>query len=499
MRGLGIDLGPNAVTSVVVNSGLKGVRLEAVRVSAAPEAGEARARALRALKQATLPAAIAVPVHQVSSRLVTLPFTQQAKWDSVLPSELEGQIPFELDEVVIDGMPVGRDGNRTRVLAVAAPKATVRSRLEDAARGGIDPRVVTIDAEALAVAASTWLPASSDLALVHLDDRAVTLTLLADGRVRATRAVLWDGRAARDAVARGCGVPVAEVEDIAAGERRAEVEGRELAEALGRTLKPALDEVARTLRADRLESDRPVASVAVSGRWSAVGEVGEAVAQALGLASVSWPSASVAGVQQNLGPAALAAGLALIAARGGDHLNLRRGEFVYGRERAGLRRRLVALGALAAFALAAAGVDWGVRLGLKERRWAEIDGRVRTAFHQVLPGATIVSEPEQLQAAIDTLTKQRAFLGGTLGVLDVLLAFTDAMPPESGVAVLDLAIDQAKVRIEAETLSFDWVNKIESAVTKLPNVRTVAVSDAKTTADQSKVRFIISITLAEGV
>lgn len=499
MRGIGFDLGPNAVTAAVVNAGLKGVKLESVRVSAAPETGEARARALRALKQATLPAAIAVPVHQVSTRIVTVPFTQQAKWDAVLPSELEGQIPFELDEVVVDGAAVGRDGNRTRVLAAAAPKTTVKARLEDAARGGIDPRVVTIDAEALAAAASAWLPASPDLALVHVDDRAVTLTLLADGRVRATRAVLWDGGAARDAVARGCGLPEAEIEEIAAGERRTEVDGGELAEALGRALKPALDEAVRTLRADRLESDRAVASVAVSGRWSAVGEVGETVARALGLACVQWPSVSVAGVERPLGPAALAAGLALIAARGGVHLNLRRGEFVYGRERAGLRRRLVALGALAAFALAAAAVDWGVRLTLKERRWAEVDGRVRAAFQHVLPGATIVSEPEQLQAAIDTLTKQRAFLGGTPGVLDVLLAFTDAMPPESGVAVLDLSIDQDKVRMEAETLSFDWVNKIESAVTKLPNVRTVAVSDAKTTADQSKVRFIMNVTLAEGV
>jgi hypothetical protein len=195
----------------------------------------------------------------------------------------------------------------------------------------------------------------------------------------------------------------------------------------------------------------------------------------------------------------LAAGLAVIAARGGDRLNFRRGEFVYGRERAGLRRRFVAMGALAVFALAAAGVDWGLRLALKERRWAEIDGRVRAAFQQALPGATIVSEPEQLQAAIDALTKQRAFLGSKVGVLDVLLAFTDAIPPESGIAVLDLSIDHDKVRIEAETLSFDWVNKIEGAVRKSSIVRSVAVSDAKTTADQSKVRFIMTITLTEGV
>ncbi len=89
MRGVGFDLGHQAVTSAVVNVGLKGARLEAVRVSPTPEGGDARARAIRALKQGALPAAIAVPVHLVSSRVVTVPFAQQAKWDAVLPSELE--------------------------------------------------------------------------------------------------------------------------------------------------------------------------------------------------------------------------------------------------------------------------------------------------------------------------------------------------------------------------------------------------------------------------
>src|SRR5574341_1559339 len=131
MRGIGFDLGPNTVTAVVVNAGLKGLKVESVRVSATPETGEGRDRALRALKQVALPAAIAVPVDQVSSRLVALPFAQQAKWDAVLPAELAGQIPFELDEVVIDGATLGRDGHRTNVLAVAVPKPTIKSRLDE--------------------------------------------------------------------------------------------------------------------------------------------------------------------------------------------------------------------------------------------------------------------------------------------------------------------------------------------------------------------------------
>jgi hypothetical protein len=112
---------------------------------------------------------------------------------------------------------------------------------------------------------------------------------------------------------------------------------------------------------------------------------------------------------------------------------------------------------------------------------------------------TIVSEPDQLQAAIDTLAKQRAFLGGEVGALDILLKLTDAIPKDSGVAVSDLTIDQDKARIEAETASFDWVNRIEGALSKAPFVDRIVVSDAKTTADQSKVRFLMTITLREGV
>jgi Tfp pilus assembly PilM family ATPase len=499
MRGIGFDIGGTTLTAAVVNTGLKGVKLDELRSVRAPETEEDRARLLRSLKLRAAPAAIAVPVHQVSGRLVTLPFAQQAKWDAALPSELEGQIPFDVDEVVIDGTLVEREGNQSKVLAAALPKATLRARLEDAARGGVDPKLVTVEAEALAAAAGAWLPSRGDLALVHLDDRAVTLALVTQGRVRAMRGVLWDGAASRAAVARGCGASDAALEDLSTGVRVSDVPGGAVADALAGMLKPVLDDVSRTLRADRIESSRRVTAVAVSGAWSAIPEVGQAVAAVLGLDWLPWPSAPVGGVERPLGPVALAAGLGLIAARGTDRINFRRGEFIYGRERAGFRRRLVALAALAAFALVAAGVDAGMRLAFKQRKLADVNAGVRAAFERALPGTAVVSEPEQLQTAIDALGKQRAFLGGRHGVLDVLLALTDAIPPESGIAVSELVIDQDKVRLEAETVSFDWVNKIEGAVSKSPTVKSVTVSDAKTTADQSKVRFIMTIELAEGV
>ena len=498
MRGAGFDIGARALTLAVVNRGLKGVRIERALTRHVPEGAEGPVETLRALaREAALgaqPVALGVPVHAVSARAVTLPFTQREKLDAVLPSELEGQLPFELDEVVVAASLVSQAEGRSRLLAAAVPKTTLRARLEEAARAGLDPRVVTVDAEALAHAAEVWLPLRPDLALIHLDDRWISVALLDGRRLRAMRGVPWDGEAARRAAA-ASGIEAEALDDAdRASAPRA-------AAALVPALRTAVDELRRTLHADAVDAGRRVGAMALSGLWSDLPEVGAFLADALGLELVAWPTVLIGGAPRPLAPVALAAGLALAGlARDRGRIDFRRGEFAYGRERAGVRKRAMTAGVMAALVLGVGVADLGVRAAGKERRYREVQDRVRAAFQDALPGVTtIVSEPDQLQAAIDTLAKQRAFLGGEVGALDILLKLTDAIPKDSGIAVSDLTIDQDKVRIEAETASFDWVNRIEGALAKAPFVGRIVVSDAKTTADQSKVRFLMTITLREGV
>ncbi|MEO5656130.1 MAG: type II secretion system protein GspL [Nitrospiria bacterium] len=500
MRAAGFDMGHGTIRLAVVNGGLKGFKLEfaAARIAA----GDAdRLAAIRHLTHeahaGAYPSAIEIPVHLVSARTVTLPFTDRAKLAAVLPFELEGQLPFELDEVVVDGVPVSHAADHTRVLAAAVPKATLQTRLDEAGRAGLDPRVVTVDAAALAAAAAVWLAAHQYLVLVHVDTRSISVALIEQGRLRGMRGLAWEGENAMDEVGRRLGLDPDEALTAAAHGGTGS-DGAAIAAAVAPELEPVFDELRRTLRADALESGLPVEAVAISGQWSTVAEVGDLFAGALGLARCEWPALPVAGRTVSLAPWALAAGLAVTAVAR-DRLDFRRGAFAYGRERAGIRRRLISVGLLSIFVLMAGAVDLGVRLMTKERRYADVQTRVRSVFHEVLPGAPAISEPDQLGTAIAALTKQRAFLGGGLGVLDVLLAMTDAIPKESGIAVSDLVIDHDKVRIEAETNSFDWVNRIESALAKSPMVQAITVSDAKTTADQSKIRFLMTITLKEGL
>jgi type II secretion system protein L len=504
MRGAGFDIGARVLTLAVVSTGLKGVKVERVLTRRIAKGTDGVVETMRALKrEASLgaqPAALAIPAHAVSTRSVTLPFIQRTTLNSVLPAELEGLLPFDLDDVVIDGFPVAQEAGRSHVLAAAVPKATLKALLDDAGRAGLDPRVVTVDAMALAGAAEAWLPPQADLALIHLDERSITLGLLQDRRLRGLRGLSWDGESARRALAEDLDLDVDALDDaVGGGDPR--VSGARVMAALALAFQPVLDELRRSLRADAAESGRRIAAIALSGRWSAFREVGAWLADALGLKLVEWPSLPIDGAQRPLAPFALAAGLAVAGgARAGTQLDFRRGEFAYGRERAGVRRRAVAAAIMAAVVLLIGGIDLGVRAAGKETRYREVHDRVRAMFREALPEVTtIVSETDQLRSAIETLAKRRAFLGGEVGALDVLLALTDAIPKESGIAVSELVIDQDKVRIEAETGSFDWVNRIESALAKSPAVRTIAVSDAKTTADQSKVRFLMTITLAEGV
>jgi len=475
MRSVGLDIGSRTATLAVVNTGLKGVKVERVMTRPIGTGPEGILQAVTLLKAACplrhAPVAISVPVHTVSSRLVTLPFALRSKLEAVLPSELEGQIPFELDDVVIDFFTVTQEPDRAHVLAAALPKSTLRSRLDELARAGIDPRVVTVDAVALASASTTWLPATRNAALVHLDDAWASVGLLHDGKLHAMRGI-WS---------------------------HAEATTSPLPEA--RALQPVVTELGRTLRAYAAESGHIIEALALSGHGVERPDVMATFTESLGLELLSWPRVSVGGVEESLAPAAVALGLAVAGANGNPGLiDFRRGEFVYGRERAGLRRRLITVGAMVATVLVAGGADLVTRLTLKEHRYRAVQEQVRASFREVLPGVTtVVNEADQLQAAIDTLNKQRAFLGGEVGGLGVLLALTDAIPKESAIKISDLTIDQDKVRIEAETISFEWVNKIESALSKSPLIKAITVSDAKTTADQSKIRFLMTVTLMEGV
>ena len=86
----------------------------------------------------------ALPGDCVTWRSFFLPFRDRKRLAQTVPFELEGQVPFGLDEVVVDYQIIHRDRSGTTVLAALVLRKDLERHLETLQAAGIDPKVVDI-------------------------------------------------------------------------------------------------------------------------------------------------------------------------------------------------------------------------------------------------------------------------------------------------------------------------------------------------------------------
>src|SRR5207253_2731768 len=132
-RIVGLDVSGDKVRRVALESGLRGFSVLEARSVPLPEAGSPGERlqaALELLGHAEDDAvAVALPGAQVASHVVTLPFTDPRRIEQVLPAEVEGAIPFDLEEVVWDHAILSQSDGRTEVLVGIVKKTALQQAL----------------------------------------------------------------------------------------------------------------------------------------------------------------------------------------------------------------------------------------------------------------------------------------------------------------------------------------------------------------------------------
>ena len=85
-----------------------------------------------------------LPGDIVSHRLLSLPFTQTRQISQAVPFEMESQIPFSLDDMVIADQIIQRTEDGTQTLAVAALKQTIAEHLDVLMMAGLDPTQIIL-------------------------------------------------------------------------------------------------------------------------------------------------------------------------------------------------------------------------------------------------------------------------------------------------------------------------------------------------------------------
>ncbi|MBT6178669.1 MAG: pilus assembly protein PilM [Deltaproteobacteria bacterium] len=86
--------------------------------------------------------AVACDSNRVSARLLDFPFGDLRKIDAAVGFELEGQIPYNLDDVALSYLVTERGTTRSEVLASLMPRDCLERRLTMFKDAGLEPRVV---------------------------------------------------------------------------------------------------------------------------------------------------------------------------------------------------------------------------------------------------------------------------------------------------------------------------------------------------------------------
>lgn len=536
---IGLDIGQDSIKGIRIARTLRGLRLVDSFERKVPREGAAALNPTGMITPSQVAVlkelieegkigpgelvAVSLPGQIISTREMSLPFTDPKKLRQIVPFEVESQLPFDLEDVVIDYQilgpgPGGPDAPTSQILVSAVPKTVLRRYLGTLQEIGIDPAWVGIDAVSLLTFYQYFLTDKktekgrgkglpSELLLIDMGASKTVLCDVRAGRLNWIRTIPVGSDLLTEALQKELGLSWEKAERL-----KEEADLNEISPAVApiqKALLPWLMEIEKSLRLAERPSDGSASHFYLCGGGGMLGGLSELLSRELEMKPVSLDEAmegrtpSIAGFDA-LDPSRLsrhyvqAAALALPAeGTSGLQINFRQGEFVFGKETIEKRHRFVSLALISLLLLGLMGADLYFRYSQKERRYQEVRREIREAFTAMFPQTkNVANEVEQTRAAISDLNRTGAFLGvGQESPLEVLKEITTGVPMEVRIDVQEFAIDGNKIRIEAQTDSYDSVDRIRNGLMKVAHFQEVNVSDAKVTSDQSKVNFRIQMSV----
>ncbi len=454
--------------------------------------------------------AVSLPGHLVSARTMTLPFVDLKRLAQVIPYEVEGQLPFNIEDVSIGYQVLHLNKNESPanafVLVFAVPRATLRRFLEMLKELGIDPILVTVDAVPLHAFYRYLLDGKrektrqgSDLPgrclLIDMGASKTVLAHIQDGKLTWVRTLTIGGDVLTEALRSRCNLSFGDAEKLKREihiNKESSFLSRE-ALCLKEAIAPLFTEIEKTVHLTGGATHPPFY---LCGGAAGLKGLKELFATVLEMK----PVLSEGDLRLEADATApLAQGLALIGCPKDAQINFRRGEFALKKE-AKERNLFVSVGLMLLFVFAFMVGDFYLHCRYKERQYQGLKGQLRGAFSDAFPQIrNVPSELGQIKTAIAALHRTGEFLGiGEVSPLVVLKALTSGIPADVPIDVTDLVIDGNRVRMEAQTASFDSVDKVRGNLTKVALFRDVNVSDAKVAADPSRVGFRVQMTVAIG-
>lgn len=487
---LGIDIGANAVKAVLVEANFRSHEVRAFRraelgpsfVEGAEEQPTLADRLRPALDELAVEDFLAadvivcsLPAAQVATHLVTLPFNDARRVEQTLPFEVEGLIPFDIDDVVFDHHIVNRVPGRTELLVAVARKDDVRAALEALEACGVDPQVVTFSAAALAhLQAEGYValaPPETDEetgasrpaieAFIDIGAARTDVLVMEGGQVQFARTFASGGEDVTRAISRATTLPsdaAALVKHSLQPDDNADPTVRIAAE---RAMAALFREVRATFAAYATRTHRKVSRVHLSGGGARLGGLCEYLGDALGVPV--QPLTLVEGrsfpVPDQLLPATLSLSLALrgLGNRNAPRLNFRKGEFASKRAQGSLQGRIGAFAAMAAVLLVLFGFSSWAKLSALEKQEIALDDQLCATTQKILGQCET-----DYKVALGKLKGRGSPAANVpqVGASDVLLAVTRAFPAGDQAVLAELDVVEEVLRLRGDAKSYEAIDTL---------------------------------------
>ncbi len=459
----------------------------------------------------------ALSLGDAAVRLIRLPFSDRAVIARALPAEVEANVPYDLDDMVLVNRIIDTAAGQSRTLTIIASKEAVGTRIDALRAAHAEPRGMCLDAEALATYADRGVQVVIDVGHAR-----TLVTLCQNGHAIACRMVASGGLAVTEAIATLAGVEPGQAEawkhaaTVPPGELGGTAVEAEWAEAdrtdsgapeqrAYRALIGSVDAWCMDVRAllIALEDEHAVGidDLLLAGGGAQLGGLSDRLARVTGV-----PVRSVVVPGGHPASCALAVALARVAAGEGKFIEIREGEFAY-HGHADTLWNVVLAGVGATSLLVLGGfVLFGLKVHDANSRLSELDARmagiVTDAFPEV--SADKVAEPSMalaiMQEKTGETTKRVDALGSTISgvppTLDTLREISARVPPpgEAKIDVRELTIGEDAISFKAETDSYEAAAKIEESLKQSP-----AFAGAKK-GDEKKIGEVLtfSVTIPRG-
>ncbi|MCP5045372.1 MAG: pilus assembly protein PilM [bacterium] len=510
---LGLDIGSHAIKAVEIHPSLRGTQAGQMRLhprAAEPdELPETLERFVKLHHLDVEHVVSAIEGLQISLRRLEFPFRDNKKLAQAVPFAVEGEIPFELEDIVIDWTNLGGTGGKSEILAALTRRDNVSSRLSQLQAAGIQPRV--LEAEGLVLGNLTSLfDLPGRRLLVDLGHRKTSFCLLVDGRAVSahTIPVAGAGFTAAIAKARGCSTEEAEQIKCETGAFASDRTGMlpEAQKLIGRISR----EIIRFLESNQgqtIASDEPagISEITIMGGTSKLAGLGDAIAANVGIPVVPLgdPLESEHGEIVAGGDPALFAQAIALALRSTSHaktqLNFRQDEFAYRTNYLQiLSQDLRPTAILAAVTAVIALLSFGTSLALESSRARNLEKRAQELYSQVLPGTPSGSLVPAMSRALREAQDRADFLGiyGTdLSAVDLLAELSRRIPPDVKVKFEDINIDRRTVKIKVLGESYQSADRLKSLLAKSPPFSDAQVDKVKSTRGGAGKRFNLTLSL----